>query len=54
MFYSLLIKTRVLNRRTNLGSIYLLNIYIIITSKVKVNKTSFIKKNGTNCGIVVF
>lgn len=33
---------------------YLLNMYIIKISKIKLNITSFIKKNGTNCGICYF
>lgn len=33
--YNLVIKTRVLNKRTNLGKIYFVNIYIITISKIK-------------------
>jgi hypothetical protein len=43
---------RVLNKRTNLGNKYLVNIYIIIVNKAKLNKTWFTKKKGINCGIV--
>lgn len=37
---------RVLNKRTNLGNKYLVNIYIIIVSKAKLNNTWFTKKKG--------
>jgi len=43
---------RVLNKRTNLGNIYLENTYIIIVSKIKLNVTWFTKKKGINCGIL--
>ena len=43
--------TRVKNKRTNLGNIYLENTYIIIISNAKVNVTWLTKWNGTNCGI---
>lgn len=33
--YNLSIKTRVVNKRTNLGKIYFENTYIIIISKIK-------------------
>jgi hypothetical protein len=45
-------KTRVLKRRTNLGKMYLENIYIMTISKVKAKATWFRKKNGTNCGML--
>ena len=38
-FYSVTICKRVLNKRTNLGKIYLVNVYINITKKIKVNTT---------------
>ena len=44
-------KTRVKNKRTNLGKMYFEKAYIIIKSKIKAKLTWFIKKNGTNCGI---
>ena len=42
---------RVLNKRTNLGSIYLVKAYIKITKKRKLKITWLTKKNGTNWGI---
>ena len=42
-FYNLLIKTRVKNKRTNLGSMYFENTYIIIVSNIKANITWLIK-----------
>jgi hypothetical protein len=42
---------RVFNKRTNLGNIYLVNIYIINKSKEKLNITWFKKKTGTSWGI---
>ena len=51
--YNLLINTRVANKRTNLGNIYLENTYINKTRVVNVNTTSLIKKKGTNCGIII-
>jgi hypothetical protein len=41
--YNLLIKTRVKNKRTNLGNIFFEKIYIIIIKIIKVNNTWFIK-----------
>ena len=51
IFYILFKCKRALNKRTNLGNIYLVNIYIINISKVKLNITWFTKKNGINWGI---
>lgn len=42
---------RVLNNRTNLGKIYLVNKYIIIISNKKLYVTWLTKKNGISCGI---
>ena len=42
---------RALNIRTNLGNIYLLNIYIIAVNKKKLNITWLTKKKGISCGI---
>lgn len=42
---------RAFNKRTNLGRIYLVNIYVINKSKEKLNITWLTKKNGTNWGI---
>ena len=50
--YNLLIKTRLRNKRTNLGNIYLEKRYIKSTIYMNVKVTSFIKKKGTNWGIV--
>lgn len=44
-------KTRVKNKRTNLGKIYFEKTYIIIESKINAKITWFIKKKGTNCGM---
>ena len=41
------------NKRTNLGKIYLVNIYIINKSKEKLNIIWLTKKNGTNWGIYI-
>jgi len=46
--YNLLINTRLINKRTNLGNIYLDKRYIISTIYTNANVTSFIKKKGTN------
>ncbi len=43
IFYNLLIKTRLKNKRTNLGKIYLEKTYIIVTSITKANVTWLIK-----------
>ena len=43
-----------MNKRTNLGNIYLEKTYINTVIIVKANTTSLIKKNGTNWGIVFF
>ena len=45
---------RVLNKRTNLGNMYLVNTYIITAKKKKLNTTWLTKKNGTNCGIKIY
>jgi hypothetical protein len=42
-YYNLLINILVINNLTNLGNINLENTYIIITSNIKANVTSFIK-----------
>jgi hypothetical protein len=42
-FYNLLIKTRLKNKRTNLGNIYLENTYIIVTNKTNAKITWLIK-----------
>lgn len=47
----MLIKTRVENKRTNLGKVYFENTYIIIISNMKAKVTWFIKLKGTNCGM---
>lgn len=52
VYYNLLIKVRVKYKRVNLGNIYLEKTYIIITNKTNAKSTSFIKKKGTNCGII--
>lgn len=44
-------KTRVVNKRTNLGNMYLLNTYIKPAIIANANVTWFMKKNGTNWGI---
>ena len=44
-------KTRVKNKRTNLGKMYFEKRYIIIESKINAKITWFIKKKGTNCGM---
>jgi hypothetical protein len=44
---------RDLNKRTNLGKMYLVNMYIITKRKKKLNITWLTKKNGINCGIVL-
>ena len=41
----------VLNKRTNLGKIYLVNKYIIIINNKKLYVTWLTKKNGISCGI---
>ena len=41
-------KTRVVNKRTNLGNMYLLNTYIKPAIIANANVTWFMKKNGTN------
>ena len=43
-YYNLLMKTRVKNKRTNLGKMYFEKTYIIIESKINANITWFIKK----------
>ena len=50
--YNLLIKTRVVNKRTNLGNMYLENTYINSTNIAKAKTTWLIKKKGTNWGII--
>ena len=45
---------RVLNKRTNLGNMYLENKYIVVTSNKKLKVTWLTKKKGTNCGILIF
>ena len=50
--YNLFINIRVINRRTNLGKIYLLNVKTKIVNKIKVKNAWFTKKNGINCGII--
>ena len=45
---------RVLNKRTNLGKIYLLKTYIITTKNKKLNITWLTKKSGTSCGIIKY
>lgn len=49
----MLICIRVLNKRTNLGKIYLVNTYIIIVNNKKLNITWFTKKKGISCGIII-
>jgi hypothetical protein len=46
--YNLVINVRVRNKRTNLGKIYLENIYIIVVKSRNPNVTWFIKWKGTN------
>jgi len=43
---------RVLNKRTNLGNIYLEKIYINKVNKAKLNNTWLTKKKGISCGIL--
>ena len=43
---------RVLNKRTNLGNKYFVNVYIIIVNKTKLNITWLTKKKGISCGII--
>jgi hypothetical protein len=43
---------RDLNKRTNLGNMYLENMYIITVKSIKLNVTWFTKKKGINCGIL--
>lgn len=38
-YYNLLMKTRLKNKRTNLGNTYLENTYIIVTNKTNANIT---------------
>lgn len=45
---------RVLNKRTNLGKIYLVNIYTSKTIKKKLNTIWLTKKNGISWGIFLF
>ena len=52
IYYNLLMKLRVKYKRVNLGNIYLEKTYIIIINNINVNNTWFIKKKGTNCGII--
>lgn len=54
MFYILFKCKRALNKRTNLGNIYLVNIYIINNNKEKLNITWLTKKNGINWGIYLW
>ena len=49
--YKLFICKRALNIRTNLGNKYLVNIYIIVVNKKKLNITWLTKKKGISCGI---
>ena len=42
---------RDLNKDTVLGSMYLVNMYIIIVNNKKLNTTWFTKKKGINWGI---
>lgn len=44
--------TRVANKRTNLGKTYLLNMNTSTTNIANENTTWFIKKKGTNCGML--
>jgi hypothetical protein len=50
-YYKVFKWIRAFNKRTNLGKIYLVNIYIINKSKEKLNTTWLTKKNGTNWGM---
>jgi hypothetical protein len=43
LFYNLLINTRDVNKRTNLGKTYFEKTYIITTRNMNANVTSFIK-----------
>jgi hypothetical protein len=52
--YNLFINIRVINKRTNLGKIYLLNVKTKKINKIKVKSAWFTKKNGINCGIVYY
>jgi len=52
--YNLFINIRVINKRTNLGKIYLLNVKTKKANKIKVKIAWFTKKNGINCGIVYY
>jgi hypothetical protein len=53
-YYSLFMNIRVINKRTNLGKIYLLNIKTKKVNKTKVKNAWFTKKNGINCGILYY
>ena len=43
---------RVLNKRTNLGNKYFVNVYIRIVNKTKLKITWLTKKKGISCGII--
>jgi len=43
IYYNLLMNIRDVNKRTNLGKIYLEKTYIITTRSINANVTSFIK-----------
>jgi len=49
--YNLLINTRVANKRTNLGNMYLEKTYTSSTNMANAKTTWFMKKKGTNWGI---
>ena len=51
MYYKVFKCKRAFNKRTNLGKIYLVNIYNINKSKEKLKIAWFTKKNGINWGI---
>lgn len=50
--YKLFMCKRVLNRRTNRGNKYFVNVYIIIVNNKKLNITWLTKKKGTSWGIL--
>ena len=52
--YKILMCRRVFSKRTNLGNIYLVNIYIIKRSSEKLNITWLTKKKGISCGICFY
>ena len=50
--YNLFINIRVINKRTNLGKIYLLNVKTKTVNIIKVKSAWLKKKKGINWGII--